>query len=264
MASNAYAFPRRTSMGTLRDLYQRIPRQQVIAFLLAGALIAFEVFNFDTTKFALADLLGDANFYGVRWASILAFAFCSIDFAGLIKIFTPQMGEDEPAEAWYLMGAWLLGATMNAMMTWYAVSLILSRQPISSEVLSREQLLIYAPIFVAVLVWLTRILFIGSLSVAGEHIFNAKAQTRTRANAPRRSSNSGSYRPRPKPAPRQAAPGPGPYEDQRTRQYATPNHAVQRVAPQRMPVREGTPQRTSRVVRRPSAQFNDQRRSGRY
>ena len=247
-------------MGTLRDLYQRIPRQQIIAFLLAGALIAFEVFNFDTTKFALADLLGDANFYGVSWASILAFAFCSIDFAGLIKIFTPQMGEDEPAEAWYLMGAWLLGATMNAMMTWYAVSLILSRQPLSSEVLSREQLLIYAPIFVAVLVWLTRILFIGSLSVAGEHIFNAKAQARS--NAPRRSNNSGSYRPRPKPAPRQAAPGP--YEDQRTRQYAMPQQSVPRAAPQRMPVREGAPQRKSRVVRRPAAQFSDQRRSGRY
>lgn len=249
-------------MGTLRDLYQRIPRQQVIAFLLAGALIAFEVFNFDTTKFALADLLGDANFYGVRWASILAFAFCSIDFAGLIKIFTPQMGEDEPAEAWYLMGAWLLGATMNAMMTWYAVSLILSRQPISSEVLSREQLLMYAPIFVAVLVWLTRILFIGSLSVAGEQIFNAKAQARTSVSPSASRRGNGSYRPRPKPAPRQAAAGQ--YDDQRTRQYAIPQQPVQRAAPHRMPVREGATQRPSRIVRRPAAQFSDQRRSGRY
>ncbi|MEM8861238.1 MAG: hypothetical protein AAGD96_23170, partial [Chloroflexota bacterium] len=114
------------------------------------------------------------------------------------------------------------------------------------------------PIFVAVLVWLTRILFIGSLSVAGEQNFNAQAQSRARSHR----SNSGSHRPRPKPAPRQAAPGP--YEDQRTRQYARPNQPVQRAALQRAPVREGSPQRTSRVVRRPAAQFNDQRRSGRY
>ena len=124
MVSDAYAYSRRTPMTALRDLVRRIPRQEVIAFLLAGALLAFEVFNFDTTKFALADLLGGTNFHGVSWASILAFAFCSIDFAGLIKIFTPQIADEEPREAWYLMGAWLLGATMNAMMTWYAVSLL--------------------------------------------------------------------------------------------------------------------------------------------
>ena len=174
MVTDAYAVANRSPMGALRDLYNRIPRQQITAFLLAGALLAFEVFNFDTTKFALSDLLGSTNFYGVSWAAILAFAFCSIDFAGLIKIFSPHIAEEQSNEAWYLMGAWLLGATMNAMMTWYAVSLILAEQPIGSEVLSREQLLVYAPIFVAVLVWLTRILFIGSLSVAGEQIFNSR------------------------------------------------------------------------------------------
>jgi len=241
-------------MGALRDLYNRIPRQQVIAFLLAGALLAFEVFNLDTTKFALGDLLGTTNFYGVSWAAILAFAFCSIDFAGLIKIFTPQTGADEPNEAWYLMGAWLLGATMNAMMTWYAVSLILAQQPLGTEVLSREQLLIYAPIFVAVLVWLTRILFIGSLSVAGDQIFNSRAQRRPAARPQRRQA-----RPRPKPTADYSQ-----QDREMTQSYARPNRPVQRAAPQRVPVRESMPQRTSRVHRRPEARFDDRRNSGRY
>jgi hypothetical protein len=70
------------------------------------------------------------------------------------------------------MGAWLLGATMNAMMTWWAISLTLLNHNFGNEVLSREQLLYSVPIFVAVLVWLTRILFIGAFTVAGDHIFD--------------------------------------------------------------------------------------------
>ncbi|MFT5194682.1 MAG: hypothetical protein ACI9EW_002479 [Cellvibrionaceae bacterium] len=258
MVTDTYALSHRSSIGALRDLYSRIPRQQIIAFLLAGALLAFEVFNFDTTKFALGDLLGSTNFYGVSWAAILAFAFCSIDFAGLIKIFAPQAGGDQPMETWYLTGAWFLGATMNAMMTWYAVSLILAQQPIGTEVLSREQLLIYAPIFVAVLVWLTRILFIGSLSVAGEQIF---ANSDRRQPRPQARPQSRPTRPRPKPSNRYPA---SPQDHEMTQAYARPNHQAQRAAPQRLPVREPAQQRVSRVSRRPEARFDDRRTNERY
>lgn len=144
----------------------------VIAVVLIIALLSFEIFNFDTTRFALHSLLGDVRFLGVSWAAILAIAFCAIDFAGLTRIFTPEKDQEEPKAVWYLMGAWLLGATMNAMMTWWAVSLTLLSHEFGNEVLSREQLLQWVPLFVAVFVWLTRILFIGAMSVAGEYIFD--------------------------------------------------------------------------------------------
>lgn len=153
-----------------------MPRKTMVGIILLTALIAFEVFNFDTTRFALRNLLGEVSFWGVGWAGILAVAFCAIDFAGLARLFTPEQGEDEPKAVWYLMGAWLLGATMNAIMTWWAVSLTLLSHDLGNEVLSRQQLLDIAPIFVAALVWLTRILFIGALSVTGEHIFDLTEQ----------------------------------------------------------------------------------------
>lgn len=154
------------------ETLMRAPRHTFVALLLVAALFAFEIFNFDTTKYALSDLLGEVSLLGISWASVLGFAFCAIDFAGLVRIFTPEQGKGEHKEVWYLMGAWLLGATMNAVMTWYAVSLTLLHRPLqSSEVLSPEQLLTVVPIFVAILVWLTRILFIGALSMAGEQIF---------------------------------------------------------------------------------------------
>ncbi|MFQ5398073.1 MAG: hypothetical protein ACE5E7_00590 [Anaerolineae bacterium] len=160
-----------------------LPRKAVIGGIMMLALLAFEIFNFDTTRYALRSLLGDVSFLGIYWASILAIAFCSIDFAGLVRIFTPQKGRDEPKEVWYLMGAWLLGATMNALMTWWAVALTLLNHEFGNEVLSREQLLHIVPVFVAVLVWLTRILFIGAFTVAGEHIFDISALRGQRTGA---------------------------------------------------------------------------------
>ncbi|MCB8966501.1 MAG: hypothetical protein H6660_06355 [Ardenticatenaceae bacterium] len=142
-----------------------------LGLILLVALIAFEMFNFDTTRFALASLLGDVRFVGVSWAGILAVAFCAIDFAGLVRFFMPDEGTGRQTEYWYLTGAWLLGATMNAIMTWWAVSLTLLNHDLGNEILSRAQLLEIVPIFVAALVWLTRILFIGAFTVAGGYLF---------------------------------------------------------------------------------------------
>ena len=146
------------------------PKRSVIGIILMVALFAFEMFNFDTTRYALSNLLGPVSFARLGWATILAIAFCSIDFAGLVRLFTSGDDGQPSREAWFLMGAWFLGATMNALMTWWAVSLTLLNHDFGNEVLSRGQLLQIVPIFVAVLVWLTRILFIGALTVAGGHL----------------------------------------------------------------------------------------------
>ncbi|MDP2778299.1 MAG: hypothetical protein Q8O48_11715, partial [Anaerolineales bacterium] len=96
-----------------------LKRGAIFGCILISALLAFEIFNFGTTSFALQNVLGDLQFAGLRWSSILAFAFCGIDFAGIARIFTPEQGRDEPAEVWYLFGAWLLAAGFNAILTWW-------------------------------------------------------------------------------------------------------------------------------------------------
>ena len=109
------------------------------------ALFAFEIFNFDTTQYALTDFFGNTSFAGLRWATILAVAFCAIDFAGLIRFFTPERGQETSVEVWYLMGAWMLAATLNALMTWWAINLTLLNHDLGNEIMSREELLRFAP-----------------------------------------------------------------------------------------------------------------------
>ena len=146
--------------------------------MIVGALLSFEVFNFSTTQFALHDMLGDLTFAGMRWATILAIAFCGIDFAGIARIFTPEQGRDEPAEVYYLFGAWLLAAGFNASLTWWGVSVAITNNANlkSSAVMSAATLLKVVPIFIAAMVWLERLLIIGTFSLAGDRLFTTAQQ----------------------------------------------------------------------------------------
>ncbi len=154
--------------------------------ILLGALLAFEIFNYSTTDFALRDVLGDLQFAGMRWSTILSLAFCGIDFAGIARLFTPEKGRDEPAEVWYLFGAWLLAAAMNAMLTWWGVSVaVLNHTSAGGVLLGQATMIKTVPIFVAVMVWLIRVLIIGTISVAGENIFSL-ADDRPRRQYPQR------------------------------------------------------------------------------
>ena len=133
--------------------------------LILLALLAFELFNYSTTDFALRDLLGEMSFAGLRWATILAMAFCVMDFAGIARLFSfPQEDGQEKRENWYLLAAWLMAATMNAGLTWWGVSMAIYNHPVQSiMVVDPMTIVTVVPIFVAVMVWVLRILIIGSL-----------------------------------------------------------------------------------------------------
>ena len=151
----------------------RPSRGLLFGILILGALLAFEIFNYSTTDYALTDLLGDLRFTDVRWATILAIAFCGIDFAGIARLFTPERGVGETKEVWYLFGAWLLAATMNAMLTYWGVAIaILSHASLGGAVLPQQTIIKVVPIFVAIMVWVIRVLIIGSFSVAGDRLFS--------------------------------------------------------------------------------------------
>jgi len=154
---------------------QRAAQKRGLIFggIILSALLAFEVFNYSSTAFALHDILGDLAFGPLKWATILAVAFCGIDFAGIARIFTPETGRDEPAEVWYLFGAWLLAAGFNATLTWWGVSIAILKHNAEGGVLLGQQAMTnIVPIFVAGLVLLIRVLLINTFSIAGERIFS--------------------------------------------------------------------------------------------
>ena len=184
---------RRSAGDGLAALFKgkKISRGATWGIMIIGALLAFEMFNFSTTEFALNDVLGDLKFAGFRWATILSIAFCGIDFAGIARMFTPEQGADEPAEVWYLFGAWLLAAAMNAMLTWWGVSVaIINHSSLGAgSVVSNATLTKVVPVFVAIMVWLIRVLIIGTFSLAGDRLFsqdNQRSRSTTRRPAPRR------------------------------------------------------------------------------
>jgi hypothetical protein len=118
-------------------------------------------------------MLGDLSSMNLRWSTILAIAFCGIDFAGIARLFTPQLGREETSEAWYLFGAWLLAAGFNATLTWWGISVAIRNHTAQGSILVGQALLVQVvPVFVAVMVWMIRVLVIGTFSIAGENLFS--------------------------------------------------------------------------------------------
>jgi hypothetical protein len=187
-------------------------RGVIFGLIILCALLAFEVFNYSSTLFALHDILGDLAFGPLRWASILAFAFCGIDFAGIARIFTPEQGRDEPAEVWYLFAAWFLAAAFNASLTWWGVSVaILNHSAQGGVLLGQPAMVKVVPIFVAAMVLIIRVLLINTFSIAGDRIFSsvenrapryqAQPMYRTNTESLRTSNDAAFPRPAPKPTP---------------------------------------------------------------
>ncbi|MGB7538534.1 MAG: hypothetical protein WBM17_08355 [Anaerolineales bacterium] len=137
--------------------------------LIVGATVLFEAFNYSTTEHALGGVMGGLNFLGFSWATILALAFCVIDFAGIARLFSPEdRAADGRMEGIYLLAAWLLAGMINAATTWWAMTIALLGQPIlGNELVTRQDLILYVPILVAGAVWLIRILLIGTLTLSG-------------------------------------------------------------------------------------------------
>ena len=180
--------------------------------IILFALLGFEAFNFSSTSFALHDILGELSFGPFKWSSMLALAFCGIDFAGIARIFTPEKGADEPAEVWYLFGAWFLAAAFNASLTWWGVSVAIMRTSTEGGILLGQTTMTkVVPILVAVMVLAIRVLLINTFSVAGERIFSMAEdnQSQYQNRSTYRSNNNNSYRTPsqsyPRPAPKPAA-----------------------------------------------------------
>lgn len=176
---NINSFSRNIKLNLNRwILNNRFP---ITTMILLVGLFAFEMFNYTTTDYALKDLLGNLKFAGILWSTLLALAFCLIDFAGIARIFIPGSKSNGIKEDWFLFGAWFLAGTMNTILTWWGVSMSISNHTIlSSQIVDGDTIKLVVPIFMAIMVWVTRILLIGSLTYSGQKPLNRNNQRSTR------------------------------------------------------------------------------------
>lgn len=151
------------SLSTLK-----IQKDGIYTIVFILALCAFEAFNYSSTDFALSDLLGSLRFAGIRWATLLTIAVCGLNFAGVVRLFKSRAGKNPPVSIWFLFAAWILAATMNAILTWWGVSLaIQTHLVLSASAVDPGFVIKVVPIFIALMVWMIRILLIGTLTRQG-------------------------------------------------------------------------------------------------
>jgi len=187
-----------------------LKRGLVFGAIILGALLAFEVFNFSSTSFALRDVLGDLSFGPIKWSTMLALAFCGIDFAGIARIFTPEQGRDEPAEIWYLFGAWFLAAMFDSILTYWTVKVAILTNPVGSVMIANDPKTInIVSVGIAVIDFSIRMLLINTFATAGERLFSTESvpshsSPRSSSQNVRSQTNNNPYRNYPQPISKQA------------------------------------------------------------
>ena len=143
------------------------------------ALAAFEIFNFSTTNFALLDIMGNQGYGLLTWSTILSLAFCGMDIAGIAKILASPKEDAENWSSWYLLGAWLLAAAMNTGLTWWGISVAIYNQPARAVMIIDPMTYVTAvPVLVAVMVWVIRVLIIGTLVTSFNLVLKGNAHKR--------------------------------------------------------------------------------------
>jgi len=157
----------------------KIRTSSVSLAMIIAALIAFEVFNFSSTVFALRNILGSQAGGSLSWATILALAFCGMDFAGIARLLGVDEESNKPG-GWYLLGAWVLAAAMNAGLTWWGISISVYNQPVDYALIINPMTFVtVVPVLVAMMVWVIRILIIGSLVTSFNQTVKEKAAAKT-------------------------------------------------------------------------------------
>jgi hypothetical protein len=122
----------------------------IILFLL------FELLNFSTTQYALNDILRSSLV-----ASIIAIIFCGIDLLEISMIYRQEKSDDESAFIWYKSGAWFLAASVNAILSWWGISVLMLKGGIQPDASSLMKLV---PICVAGMMLLFRVYVVNAVS----------------------------------------------------------------------------------------------------
>ena len=161
---NLTATQRLTHMTNSFFKQMKLQTRSVYVVVIVMALAAFEIFNFSSTDFALQDILGSQGNGLLPWATILSLAFCGMDIAGIARILTSQNEDGREKSSWYLLGAWVLAAAMNTGLTWWGISVVIYNQPAHAVMIVDPMTYVtLVPVIGAVIVWVMRVLMIGSL-----------------------------------------------------------------------------------------------------
>jgi len=129
-------------------------------------LLAFELFNYATTQEALSTILGALSFFGFPVYYLIAIAFAAIDLGGLSSTFTEEDWSNETWWVWVSTVGWEIASVVNAALTYMSVTIAMAVAPVSqlATVMPKvQEIYTYIPAALAFVVWLVRIMLIGSI-----------------------------------------------------------------------------------------------------
>ncbi|OGG01493.1 hypothetical protein A2Z33_00415 [Candidatus Gottesmanbacteria bacterium RBG_16_52_11] len=150
-----------------------------LGLLINFCTLAFALFVFIVSSFALNNLMGEMEFAGIFMANIFAIALALLDYAGISRLYVPDDGDPRSKRyAIYLLIGWLVCALVVWVLTWWSVLVILLDKTDFAPFIKNPEINLVAfrlaPITIAEVVFLTRILLYAAVSRSGARLFTQK------------------------------------------------------------------------------------------
>ena len=91
--------------------------------MVSFGLVLFELFNYSSDLEGLRMIFGDAHTGPFRWATLIAFGLCILDFGSLGRLIVPEEVSKE-IEQWKtaLFAAWVLSALFETFLTYFVIA----------------------------------------------------------------------------------------------------------------------------------------------
>jgi len=171
-------------------------------------LAAFEIFNFATNQSAMELIFGDTQFVMIYIYNLVAIAFSAIDLGGLSSTFTEEKWPNEPWWVYVSTIAWFLASIVSGLLTYMSVAVAMTVAPVSQLAAVMPNLAAiydFIPVAIAAVIWLIRVMLIGSAVAGSGHVSAPRPKPSTRPVHIGTQPTASQPKPAPAPAPKAPA-----------------------------------------------------------
>jgi len=128
-------------------------------------MAAFEIINFAITSLAFRSLLSRYTVLVLDSATWLATVVCCVDIIGILYLFLLFPGPSHNIVKRRLFSVWLLVTGLNSWLLWLGIGQAIVVHQAQTDLVINAGIMVHIiPAFIVCLVWLIRILLIGSFS----------------------------------------------------------------------------------------------------
>lgn len=145
----------------------------VVGGIIFLSALAFEVINIATNVAGFESFFGGIKFLGISWAIWATIAFEAADVGCLCYSWDRKFDFRTHPEAGFALTAHFFAGFADAGLSYFAFMMAIGNSVSQmANVVGEKAILTWAPVFLALMIWVIRTLLMGTIVTQGRNIFS--------------------------------------------------------------------------------------------